>query len=75
MHQALRNAITADEWKNMWEDIESISHKVDGRTLEIRNTVDSILNAIEKLENLQKATLSSIQVGQVFSRSLLTFCR
>lgn len=70
-HRASRNAVAADDWKSIWADIESTSQMIDqgvrehvgARTLE---AVKDIIARAEKIENLQQATLESVEVRDFF---------
>lgn len=77
-HRASRNAVAADDWKSIWADIESTSQMIDqgvrehvgARTLE---AVKDIIARAEKIENLQQATLESVEVkGFFFSARVLS---
>lgn len=57
--------MSADDWKQMWKDIESTSRLVDQgvqdrvstRTLEAWKTVNDVKASTEEIKNLQKSTL------------------
>lgn len=61
----LRNIVSADDWKQMWKDIESTSHLVDqgiqdrlgARTLETWKAVNDIKALTEEIKDLQMSTL------------------
>ncbi|KFY82137.1 hypothetical protein V500_10793 [Pseudogymnoascus sp. VKM F-4518 (FW-2643)] len=67
-HRASRNAVAADDWKSMWADIKSTSQMIDqgvrehvgARTLE---AVNDIIARVDNIENLQQATLKSVEAG------------
>ncbi|KAM5341480.1 hypothetical protein ACJ41O_014511 [Fusarium nematophilum] len=70
-HRVLRNAVTADGWKQMLADIESTSKLIDqgvqdrvwARALETWQAVNDIKATTERLEILQQATLAAVQAG------------
>lgn len=57
--------MSADDWKQMWKDIESTSRLVDQgvqdrvgtRTLEAWKTVNDVKASTEEIKNLQISTL------------------
>ena len=67
-HRASRNAVAADDWTSMWADIKSTSQMIDqgvrehvgARTLEV---VNDIIARVDNIENLQQATLKSVEVS------------
>ncbi|KAJ4312919.1 hypothetical protein N0V84_009688 [Fusarium piperis] len=71
VHRALRNTVSADEWKQMWGEIESVSRLIDQgvqdrlgvRALETWRRVNEIETRSERIESLQQATLAAVQVG------------
>lgn len=70
-HLSLRNLLSADDWKNMWTNIESISQSVDraihdrvgAKTMETWEAMVYIKESNEEIERCQKATLAAVQVG------------
>ncbi|KAK7735396.1 hypothetical protein SLS63_003866 [Diaporthe eres] len=63
----LRNIVSADDWKQMWKDIEDTSHLVDQgiqdrvgtRTLEAWKAVNDIKALTEEIKGLQMSTLET----------------
>lgn len=66
----VRNAVGADGWKGMWEDIESVSKQIDDgiqsrlnvRILEIWQKMNDSMKQAGDIEDLQQATLACVQV-------------
>lgn len=78
----LRNIVSADDWKQMWKDIESTSHLVDqgiqdrvgARTLETWKAVNDIKALTEEIKDLQMSTLEvskSNSKGQLIHTDML----
>ncbi|KAF5680166.1 WD40 repeat protein [Fusarium circinatum] len=61
-HRALRNALSADEWKKSWSEIEAISHRIDkgiatqvnAATLGTWKAVKDVQEHVTRLETMQK---------------------
>lgn len=78
LHRALRNTVTADDWKNRWMRIESISQQIDqaletrmgSRTMEIWKRVEQINTTTDRIETTQKDRFKTIQVNIVESKTL-----
>lgn len=68
--------MSADDWKQMWKDIESTSRSVDqgiqdrvsARTLETWKAVNDIKASTEEIRNLQ---ISTLEVSKPSSKSSL----
>ncbi|PNP85437.1 hypothetical protein FNYG_01266 [Fusarium nygamai] len=74
-HRALRNSLSADDWKKSWLDIESISNRIDKgvtaqvnvATLKTWKAVNDVQEQVERLETMQhhfdrRQLLQSLQV-------------
>ncbi|CVL03660.1 uncharacterized protein FPRN_11864 [Fusarium proliferatum] len=74
-HRALRNALSADDWKKAWSDIESISNRIDkgitaqvnDATLETWKVVKDVQGRVARFEAIQndfdrRQLLLSLQV-------------
>ncbi|CVL06807.1 uncharacterized protein FMAN_11903 [Fusarium mangiferae] len=74
-HRALRNALSADDWKKSWSDIESISNRIDKgvaaqvntATLETWKAVKDVQEHVARVEAMQndfdrRQLLLSLQV-------------
>jgi hypothetical protein len=75
LHRALRNTFSADDWKQMWADIECTSRLIDQgvddrighRTLETWGAVNDIMKSTEDIKISQQAILASVQVTTLLS--------
>lgn len=69
--RVLRNAIKADDWKQMQEDIHSTSQditkkigdRVNARTLQIWESVEKIMPAVVNIYTTQQAILGQVDVS------------
>jgi hypothetical protein len=71
VHQTMRNLVSADGWKQMWEDIkatsdlvkEGIQDRVGARTFDTWQAVNDAMKRIDGIEALQHTTLTAVQVS------------
>ncbi|KAJ4039148.1 hypothetical protein NW756_009737 [Fusarium oxysporum] len=76
-HRALRNALAADGWKELWKSIETTSQRIDQavhdrigtRTLDMWREVNDISVNVQKIETLQQEILESLK--EIDQRQLL----
>lgn len=71
MHRAIRNALNADEWKDLWSEIQSKARRIDEgvrdligvKTLETWNKIQIIETCTGRIESVQQETLKSVEVS------------
>lgn len=75
MHRAIRNALNADEWKDLWSEIQSKARRIDEGVRDLRGvkTLET-WKKIQAIESVQQDILKSVQVSWSYKhRSSLVF--